>query len=211
MSTAEPSFVPWRAQVFFIEHPLSVSFVFRYAKAWQSCSLPILVRIGVLLRRSAYGLLLYRTGSEEEAYSAPLEKRHFTVEVCRASALSGKPGEQRTWMRRIIIPFPQSCRNILATDPFKGSHLYCALCLYCAAGNSPPPHPEMSFPPGGPTGSLLGYLPTLEQAGIVHARPRVRRVSQAAWGRRVWLHTRGLRRRDRVRQNRHRRVRSMKV
>src|SRR5215469_6320524 len=89
MSTAEPSFVPWRAQVFFIEHPLSVSFVFRYAKAWQSCSLPILVRIGVLLRRSAYGLLLYRTGSEEEAYSAPLEKRHFTVEVCRASPLVG--------------------------------------------------------------------------------------------------------------------------
>ena len=31
----------------------------------------------------------------------------------RASALSGKPGEQRTWMRRIIIPFPQFCRNIL--------------------------------------------------------------------------------------------------
>ena len=125
--------------------------------------------------------------------------------------LSGKPGEQRTWMRRIIIPFPQSCRNILATDPFKGSHLYCALCLYCAAGNSPPPNPEMSFPPGGPTGSLLGYLPTLEQAGIVHARPRVRRVSQAAWGRRVRLHTRVLRRRDRVRQSRHRRVRSVKV
>src|SRR5215469_8038633 len=58
---------------------------------------------------------------------------------------------------------------------------------------------------------LLGYLPTLEQAGIVYARPRVRRMSQAAWGRRVRLHTRGLRRRDRVRQSRHRRVRNMKV
>jgi len=150
MSTAEPSFVPWRAQVFFIEHPLSVSFVFRYAKAWQSYSLPILVRIGVLLRRSAYGLLLYRTSSDQEAYSAPLEKRHFTVELCRASALSGKPGEQRTWMRRIIIPFPQSCRNILATEPFKGSH------LNCAAGNSPPPNPEMSFPPRALPGLYWG-------------------------------------------------------
>ena len=104
----------------------------------------------VLLRRSAYGLLLYRTSSDQEAYSAPLEKRHFTVELCRASALSGKPGEQRTWMRRIIIPFPQSCRNILATEPFKGSH------LNCAAGNSPPPNPEMSFPPRALPGLYWG-------------------------------------------------------
>lgn len=71
---------------FFHRAPLIYLFRFPVRRGLAILLTPILVRLAVLLRRSAYDLLLYRTSSDEKAYSASLEKRHFTAGMCKASA-----------------------------------------------------------------------------------------------------------------------------